>query len=132
GCVQVPDVACRCRPGGPRSRRGCAARPRIAPRIERPHAPHEETMAHGGNTARTPDPAEPLRLVEESGMPETPVGTADGGWLRMHLRTWRPVYLAFALSRLLVLVVGFGAELVMRLTDADPARWRPFAFAETY
>jgi hypothetical protein len=48
------------------------------------------------------------------------------------VREWKPVYVAFALSRLLVLLVGFGAEAAMRVLDVDPARWRPFAFAETY
>lgn len=90
-------------------------------------------MAHGGDTARTPEPAAPaarpaLRRVEAHG----PSPDQGRGRLRAHLREWRPVYLAFLVSRLLVFVVGWGAELVMRATDADPARWRPFAFAETY
>lgn len=86
-------------------------------------------MAHGGNTARTPD-AEPAF----AGRPNAPEPAPDtrGTRLRAHVRAWKPVYLAFALSRLLVLAVGFGAEFVLRATNADPATWRPFAFAETY
>ncbi|MEO6867068.1 MAG: glycosyltransferase family 39 protein [Gaiellales bacterium] len=87
-------------------------------------------MAHGGNTARTPVP-EPLRLDEGSGA-HAPEASGNAGRLRMHLHTWRPIYLAVLLSRLLVFVVGFGAEAFMRVTGADPARWRPFAFAETF
>jgi hypothetical protein len=48
------------------------------------------------------------------------------------VQQWRSVYLAFAVSRLLVVLVGWGAELAMRVGGVDPARWRPFAFAETY
>jgi hypothetical protein len=83
-------------------------------------------MARGGETARTHDLA----------LAPVPDGTPDehpgGSRVRAHLAHWRSVYLAFGLSRLLVFVVGFGSELVMRATDANPADWRPFAFAETY
>jgi hypothetical protein len=48
------------------------------------------------------------------------------------VRAWKPVYLAFVSSRLLVFMIGWGAELAARITDRDPATWRPFAFAETY
>ncbi len=84
-------------------------------------------MAHGGHTARTPD-ARPAPLVEAP----APAPAGGESRLRAHVRAWKPVYLAFLLSRLLVFMVGWGAELMMRLTDRDPATWRPFAFAETY
>ena len=83
-------------------------------------------MARGGETARTQDLA--LAPVPD----RTPDAGPGGSRVRAHLAQWRSVYLAFGISRLLVLVVGFGSELVMRLTDANPANWRPFAFAETY
>ena len=85
-------------------------------------------MAHGGHTARTPDA---LPAAPAGGTP-TPDPTTGGSRLRAHLRAWKPVYLAFALSRLLVFAVGWGAELAMRVTGASPDTWRPFAFAETY
>ncbi|MCB0879345.1 MAG: glycosyltransferase family 39 protein [Thermoleophilia bacterium] len=89
-------------------------------------------MAHGGHPARPGDdagvPAASLRAVPDE--PET--GTSGQSRLRSHVHEWQPVYVAFALSRLLVFVVGWGAELAMRAFDVDPARWRPFAFAETY
>lgn len=86
-------------------------------------------MAHGGNTARTPD-VDPA----PAGRPELPdpATRRAGARLRAHVRAWRPVYIAFALSRLLVLVIGFAAEAAMRIGGVDPERWRPFAFAETY
>jgi len=88
-------------------------------------------MAHGGHTAWTPD-AEPA----PAGGAPTPTpdhaGDAAVSPVRAHLREWKVVYLAFALSRLLVFAVGWGAELAMRITGTDAATWRPFAFAETY
>lgn len=85
-------------------------------------------MAHGGHTARTPDPA----LAPAGG--STPPEPAPRGRsrLRAHVREWRSVYLAFAASRLLVVLVGWGAEAAMRMRGVDAATWRPFAFAETY
>ena len=83
-------------------------------------------MAHGGDTASS----DAYAFDEPSFASSTP--TVDRSPLREHLREWAPVYWAAALSRLLVLAVGFGAELVMRRTGADPAHWRPFAHAETY
>ncbi len=89
-------------------------------------------MAHGGHTAHAAD----ARPAPAGGTPDppAPAARADAGEsrLRAHVRAWKPVYLAFALSRLLVVAVGWGAELVMRATGTDPATWRPFAFAETY
>ncbi|MCW2925193.1 MAG: hypothetical protein JWM98_2597 [Thermoleophilia bacterium] len=88
-------------------------------------------MAHGGSTARTPAP-EPA----PAGRAELPAPRPEHASLREraveHVREWSPVYLAFALSRLLVLAVGLGAEVLQRVTNADPAHWRPFAYAETY
>lgn len=85
-------------------------------------------MAHGGETARTPDPA----LAPAGGSTPPEPARREGSPLRAHVRQWRSVYLAFAVSRLIVVLVGWGAELAMRIGDVDPARWRPFAFAETY
>lgn len=86
-------------------------------------------MAHGGHTARRPEPLPaPAGGLE---LPE-PAPRGAGSRLRRHVRDWRSVYVAFLASRLLVLVVGFAAEAAMRLRDVDPERWRPFAFAETF
>jgi hypothetical protein len=85
-------------------------------------------MAHGGDTARTPDPA----LASAGGSALLQPAPEGGSRVRAHVREWRSVYAAFAISRLLVIVVGWGAELAMRITGADAANWRPFAFAETY
>lgn len=88
-------------------------------------------MTHGGHTAGA-------RKTQLAGAPASPHPAPDpapageGSRLLAHVREWQPVYLAFALSRLLVLLVGFGADLAMRIADVDPSRWRPFAFAETY
>jgi hypothetical protein len=103
--------------------------PAPAPLDHGPHAPHEETMSHGGQPARTGSSAQraDLRIA-----PEPPSPARSGSRLRAHLHDWKPVYVAFALSRLLVLAVGWGAELAMRAMEVDPARWRPFAYAETY
>jgi hypothetical protein len=88
-------------------------------------------MAHGGNTARTGDPA--LAPARPVAVPDpSPQRRGGRSWLRAHVREWRSVYLAFAFSRVLVFVVGWGAELAMRVLDRDPATWRPFGFAETY
>jgi hypothetical protein len=87
---------------------------------------HEEPMTHGGNTARTDDPAPLQALPSPDGEPRR------GSRVREHVREWQPVYVAWALSRLLVVLVGWGSELAMRAFDVDPARWRPFAYAETY
>lgn len=86
-------------------------------------------MAHGGHTARIAEPA-----AAPAGRPVLPdPGPRErGSRVRAHLRAWKPVYVAFVASRLLVLAVGFGAEAVMRVGGFDPQRWRPFAFAETY
>ncbi|MCW2920954.1 MAG: hypothetical protein JWL76_828 [Thermoleophilia bacterium] len=83
-------------------------------------------MAHGGHTARTAD-ARPALV-------DAPAPAPAGGEarLRAHVRARKPVYLAFVASRLLVFLVGWGAELAMRVLDRDASTWRPFAFAETY
>lgn len=87
-------------------------------------------MAPGGETARTTTPA----LAPVPNEPDAPDAAASGlgARIRSHVSEWRTVYIAFAISRALVLLVGFGAEIAMRVTNADPANWRPFAFAETY
>jgi hypothetical protein len=88
-------------------------------------------MSHGGHTARTDDPAVTAgshRVPFDAPVPKD----GRGALVRAHLREFRPLYLAFVLSRLLVVVVGWGAELAMRILEVDPARWRPFAYAETY
>ncbi|MCW2926167.1 MAG: hypothetical protein JWM86_135 [Thermoleophilia bacterium] len=104
-----------------------------APRAGSPHARPEDRMTHGGDTARTSDPAPApgaqLRVLET---PEEPGAERRTSRVGDHLREWRSVYLAFAISRLLVAGVGWGVELALRITGADPANWRPFAFAETY
>ncbi len=90
-------------------------------------------MTHGGHPARTGDPA--ARPAAGLQVVPDPVPMPDGAaWARMraHVREWKPVYVAFVLSRLLVFVAGWGAELAMRAFGVDPERWRPFAFAETY
>jgi hypothetical protein len=87
-------------------------------------------MAHGGNTARTGDPAP--ASARPVVVPDPPAPGAGRSLLRSHLREWRSVYVAFVLSRALVFLIGWGAELAMRVTNHDPARWRPFGFAETY
>lgn len=52
--------------------------------------------------------------------------------IRAHWQEWWALYVAFALSRVVVFAVGFGSEIYMRVTGANPDNWRPFAFAETY
>ena len=91
-------------------------------------------MANGGHPARTGDPAAASATALRAVPDPSPTGGDAGvrSRMRSHLQEWKPVYLAFALSRLLVLAVGWGAELAMRALDVDPATWRPFAFAETY
>ncbi len=86
-------------------------------------------MTHGGQSARSSD-----AIADQAASLHAPSPTADpsDGPVRAHLHRWQPVYLAWALSRLLVVVVGWGSELAMRAFDVDPSRWRPFAFAETY
>lgn len=89
-------------------------------------------MAYGGETARTPDPADAPSAAIEQFDASSPDHAGARSPMRAHFQRWRPVYLAFVLSRVLVIAVGWGAELAMRAFDVDPARWRPFAFAETY
>jgi hypothetical protein len=89
---------------------------------------HEETMAHGGTPARTPDPAP----APAGGSATLELAPTRGSRVRAHVREWRSVYVAFAISRAIVIAVGWGAEAALRITGADPATWRPFAFAETY
>ncbi|MCW2960334.1 MAG: hypothetical protein JWM90_721 [Thermoleophilia bacterium] len=84
-------------------------------------------MAPGGHTARSHAPATPDGAVDVVRPEPAPTGR-----IRAHYESWKPVYWAFALSRLLVFVVGFAADAAMRITGQDPATWRPFAFAETY
>jgi len=86
-------------------------------------------MSHGGDTARSIAPEPDHQGQSDAALPfDAPASSG----VRAHLSRWRTVYLAFVLSRVLVLLVGFGTELALRLTGADPASWRPFAHAETY
>lgn len=89
-------------------------------------------MAHGGHTARAVDPDPVPAGIDQPRLDPLPSPGSTTARVRDHVREWRPVYLAFALSRALVLVVGFGTELAMRLADRDPSSWRPFAQAETF
>ena len=91
----------------------------------------KEHMSQSGNTARDHASEQAHAAVSLHASPD-PEPRGRGASVRAHVQEWQPVYLAFALSRMLVLAVGFGAELVMRLGDVDPSRWRPFAFAETF
>ena len=87
-------------------------------------------MTPGGDTARVlPVDAHPASgNTQPSGDP----GRGSAVRLRAHLAEWKPVYLAFVISRLLVFAVGFGVELVQRTRGVDPSTWRPFAHAETF
>jgi len=87
-------------------------------------------MTPGGDTARSY--VAEARTASAQAPTPTPDPSEGQSRLRAHFAEWRPVYLAFALSRLLVLAVGFGAELFQRISGADPSTWRPFAHAETY
>jgi hypothetical protein len=90
-------------------------------------------MTPGGDSARSL--AAEAALASRPALHPVPTpdpSSARGARLRAHLAEWRPVYVAFVLSRVLVFAVGFGAELFERLRGADAANWRPFAHAETY
>src|SRR4051812_42488329 len=84
----------------------CARVPSHRRRVQPTHVHGEARMAHGGDTARTLAP-EPAYAGKEGVRSEA--GAGFGPRLRQHVAEWRPVYLAFALSRALVLLVGFGA-----------------------
>ncbi|MCW2949715.1 MAG: hypothetical protein JWN41_728 [Thermoleophilia bacterium] len=91
-------------------------------------------MTPGGDSARyqTGD----VEAAPASSPQPTPDAPGERGGvdarMRRHFADWKPVYLAFAVSRLLVFAIGFGAELVERTRGANPASWRPFAHAETF
>ncbi|MBC7460862.1 MAG: glycosyltransferase family 39 protein [Thermoleophilia bacterium] len=90
-------------------------------------------MTPGGDSARSL--AAEARLASAPAprpQPTPDLGSRFGARLRAHASEWKPVYLAFALSRVLVLAVGFGVELFQRVSGADPSTWRPFAHAETF
>lgn len=84
-------------------------------------------MRAHGMPAREEQPADP---ASPGPAVDAPVHGTTREALRRFADRHRTILLAFALSRLLVLVVGFGAELVARMADIEP--FRPFAHAATY